>query len=315
MNIVIEKARSIKRNIEYLRKRWKPPFQEVSIESPYDKKVQKAYFYPAKSTDPQPLVVSLHTWGTTYKKLDPVLSSNAVKHDWNYIFPDFRGVNNSPEAVGSEMSLSDINDAIGYCIENSNVDFDNIFIVGGSGGAYAALCFYSSTKYNINSYIAWSPITDLIAWHDQSLVRGTRYANDIKAATQSADELNVNEAKKRSPLYRDFPQTDSKFYLFSGYHDGADQGPVPLSHTLDFYNKFAQDHGAGDSDLISKDNYIKLLTREIPPNIDEQIDGRPIVYSKSFNNISIVIFDGGHDHLANHTVKLIKENIKTRIPI
>jgi len=206
--------------------------------------------------------------------------------------------------------MSDINDAIKHCIKNGNVDLDNIFIVGGSGGAYATLCFYSSTKYKVNTYIAWSPITDLIAWHDQSIIRNARYVNDIITATNSGNDLNIAETKKRSPLYRDFPETDSNFHLFSGYNDGVTHGPVPLTHTLDFYNKFALANGASESDLFSKNEYIKLSIRETLPT-DNKIDGKDVIHSKNFKNISATIFDGGHDHLANHSVELIKENITT----
>ncbi|MFA5326348.1 MAG: hypothetical protein WC384_01025 [Prolixibacteraceae bacterium] len=55
-----------------------------------------AVFYKTSQTAPQPLVVSLHTWSGDYTQEDP-LAKEILLRDWNYIHPDFRGVNNKQQ--------------------------------------------------------------------------------------------------------------------------------------------------------------------------------------------------------------------------
>lgn len=311
MNILQKANQKIEKKVKL---RWKDPFRKISIPSSLDDENQSAYYYAPDNSQKRPLIVSLHTWAGTYKQPDPVISKECVNNDWYYIHPDFRGVNNTPQAVGSDLSMTDLNDAIQYVIDNGNVDLDNIFIVGGSGGAYTALCFYTASNYPINTLITWSPITDLIAWHDQSMIRKSRYAQDILNATQSTSKLKVEEAKKRSPLYRDIPENNSNVYIFTGYHDGYGDLPVPVTHSIDFYNKYANHHGAEPSDLVPDAVATKLTAREILPT-NELIEGKNIIYTKQFKNAYLAIFDGGHDHLANHSVRLIKENIKSIVSV
>lgn len=303
------KARFIKLHAK-ITKRWKKPFTKIEIPSSKDNENQLAYYYNPQSEQKTPLIVSLHSWAGDYNQIDPTISEHVIKAGWNYIHPDFRGINNTPQACGSKLSMSDINDAIEYAIDKGNVDLDNIFIVGGSGGAYSALCFYSETKYPINSYIVWSPITDLIAWHDQSIIRKSRYSRDIMIGTRSKDVLDINEAKRRSPLHRDMPKTNSEIHIFTGYHDGYDShGPVPVTHSLDYFNEYATRHNAEPSDLIPSDDIIQLVAREYQET-SNYIEDRKVIYTKNFKNIHATVFDGGHDHLANHSIKLIIENIQ-----
>ena len=291
--------------------RWKSPFIKVEIPSSVDDILQNAWYYKPPHREKSPLIVSLHSWAGTFDQIDPELSREAVNSNWNYIHPDFRGVNNTPYACGSDISMSDIDDAITFAIDNGNVDLDNIFIVGSSGGAYSALCYYSKSRHPINAFIVWSPITDLLAWYNQSIIRKTRYAQDIMNGTNSTDALDIKEAKKRSPLYRDLPNNNSKLYIFTGYHDGYEikaENPVPITHSLKYFNMYSMHHGATSDHLISNDEIIKLTTREMPKT-NETISDRKVVYSKSYKNASITIFDGGHEHLDDHNIKLIKENL------
>lgn len=311
MNLIARGTNKIKRLTKSITYRWKEPFKDITIPSSVDGYKQPAfYFQPETNSNKTPLVVTLHSWAATYKQPEPVISKHCVENNWHYIRPDFRGANNNHKSVGSDLSMSDINDAIQYAIDHGNVDLDNIFIVGGSGGAYASLCFYFSSLHHINSYIVWSPITDLVAWYDQSLIRKARYHQDILNGTNSTNTLNIEEAKKRSPLYRDIPNNESKLFIFSGYHDGYNGAPVPVTHSLNFYNKYVHRFNGGSSDYISKNDIILLTARELKMS-NATIDGKKVVYNKSFHNAEITIFDGGHDHLSNHSVQLINDNLIT----
>ena len=186
------------------KKQWKKDFRVVEISSSYDKQIQKGYFYASKKQIKMPLIVSLHSWSNDYKENDP-LAELFKNEDWNYIHPDFRGPNDSPDSCMSDAVISDIDDAIAYAIKTGNVDENNIIVVGGSGGGMAALGVYLRSRYDIRYTTAWCPIADLESWYYQSQYGDTVYWKHIAQVTESAAVLNVDEAKRRSPLFMNLP--------------------------------------------------------------------------------------------------------------
>lgn len=141
---------------------WSDSFRSVDIPSSKDSTIQPAYFRKTMLDEPQPLIVSLHTWSGGYSQKDPV-TADIEARDWNYIHPHFRGFNNRPEAMVSDLVLADIDDAIDYAIAHGNVDSDQIHIVGVSGGGLATLAAYMELDRPIKSFNAWVPISDLNA--------------------------------------------------------------------------------------------------------------------------------------------------------
>ena len=87
-----------------INKDWPPGFAEVEIKSSADASMQKAIFHPSATADAQPLIVSLHTWRGDYLQKDP-LADEILLRGWNYIHPNFRGSNTSPEACGSDKVI------------------------------------------------------------------------------------------------------------------------------------------------------------------------------------------------------------------
>jgi len=126
--------------------RWPEEFKVVEIDSSADGAKQKAYFSRASSSTQKPLLVSLHVWSGSYASKD-ALAAYAKQHDWNYIHPDFRGPNTGPDNCLNDKVLADIDDAIAFGLRMGNVDTQNIFVVGFSGGAYAALGAYARTRH------------------------------------------------------------------------------------------------------------------------------------------------------------------------
>lgn len=90
-----------------------------------DGSMQNAIFYKCTQTEPQMLIVSLHNWSDDYTQKD-MLAKEILQRDWNYIHPDFRGANNTPDACGSEKVISDIDDASQFAIANENVDKNQV---------------------------------------------------------------------------------------------------------------------------------------------------------------------------------------------
>ncbi len=282
---------------------WPEQFLEVGIPSSADGETQMAYFYPSRKQNPQPLIVSLHTWSNNYQQKDPLIGE-ILSRDLNYIRPDFRGPNNTPEACGSPLVVSDIDDAIGYALKNSNADPEHIHVIGVSGGGHATLIAYMQSKYSIRSFSAWVPITDLAKWYDESIGRQRKYAEHIALATTgNKNKIDVQEAKKRSPLWMHTPvkrRINSKLYIYAGIHDGYN-GSVPITHSLEMYNKVVKDFNPRSAESLIPESMIReiVVSRNIPGERKPQIADRDIHYSRQYENkVQVVIFEGGHEMLS-----------------
>jgi pimeloyl-ACP methyl ester carboxylesterase len=290
---------------------WPADFKVVDIRREGSTDTQKAYFYQAGSKKSRPLVVSLHTWSGDYAQRDDEMANLCRAHDLNYIHPDFRGANNTANACCSELALSDIDDAIDYAISNAKVDRENIYVVGVSGGGYATLSFFMRSKHRIRSFSAWASISDLVAWYQESRDRKRKYADDILKCTMSEDgQLNVANAKAKSPLYWKTPVeklSSAKLFIHAGIHDGY-KGSVPISHSIDFYNKIVSDCGATDSSNFVTAVERSSLLRQVPPaGVIGDIGGRKLYLEKHYRNVTLMIFEGGHEMLFEVALKELTE--------
>ena len=278
---------------------WSKDFQKIEIYSSIDNKVQNAYFFKAKADEKRPLIVSLHTWSGYFDQVDD-LAELCIEKDVNYIHPDFRGANWTKDACCSKLGLTDIDDAIDFAINNSFVDVSKIYVIGVSGGGYAALSTFMKSKHNISKFSAWASISDLTAWYEQSRIRKNNYADHILACTGSTDTLNIEEAKARSPIFWTTPVEKlkkSKLYIYAGIYDGI-QGSVPITHSINFYNKVLKDLSVQDKTKFVSD-YEKLKLLEFRKPLDDlgSISGRKICLKKEAGNIKLLIFEGNHEML------------------
>ncbi len=281
-------------------------FKLVRIISGADGKFQNAYFHASNSKIPKPLLVSLHTWSDDYAQED-TLSNMAVREDWNYIHPDFRGPNRTADACLSNKALTDIDDAIQFAMDHGNVDTENIFVVGLSGGGYATLEHYLKSSHKVKAFLSWVPISDLVAWYYQSKRRNLKYANDILNCISSGKQLDVKEAKRRSPLYFDIPATpNGTLEIYAGIHDGHD-GSVPVSHSINFYNRLVTEYGF-PLHRVKEEEIIDLLTMGIElPEQPRQIEGRNVIFEKKTPAVSLTIFEGGHEMLPHFCFERLKQ--------
>jgi acetyl esterase/lipase len=287
---------------------WKAPYERISIPSSLDGAMQNAYIYRTTSARPMPLVVSLHTWSGDYSQHDG-LSELVAKKNWNFIHPDFRGSNTTPDSCASRPAIQDIEDAIAYALKNMPVDADNIFVVGTSGGGHASCVTYLSTHHPIRAAFAWVPITDLEAWYYQSQSRRNKYAADLLAVTGSVSGvLDSDEARRRSPLHMPLPHDlHAPIHLYAGIEDGY-TGSVPVSHALHFYNRMASLSGKAEH-LVPDSDIIALLARGKPqsPDPETSIGGRKVLYHRESPLASITIFQGGHEMLVDYCFGQIEE--------
>ena len=278
---------------------WSPDFKVVDIVSSLDGTPGKAYFYSSKSGSPAPLVVSLHTWSGNYTQQDP-LAELCRRAEVNYIHPDFRGPNQTPQACCSPLALGDMDDAIDFAIDKGNVDTTQINVIGVSGGGYATLAMFMKSRHQIRRYSAWVPISDLVAWYQESSIRGNKYAGEILACTGSEDdELDEAEAKRRSPLHWKTPAgrlDNSELTIYAGIYDGI-QGSVPITQSINFYNKVLADLYPGSGAAVSIEEKARLLESRKPLGDYGTIGGRKICLEKSHGNLRLVIFTGNHEML------------------
>lgn len=282
--------------------------REVRIPSSFDGSMQPMFYYTSGSMDRQPLIVRLHSWSGDYTQHDPMAEA-IIDRGWNYIFPNFRGPNNTPNACGSPQVVQDIEDAILYAIEHGNVDAGNIHVVGGSGGGHATLLMYMRSNIDIKSFSAWVPISDLVAWYYQSAGRGNKYASHILRATGSnSGSPDIEEMEARSPYYMDTPlkmRKDALLQIYAGIHDGY-LGSVPVTQSIKFYNKVAKDYGASDDRLIQCPEALNLATmRTVPKKAGARVGGRDVLLYRRYRNVSLTVFEGSHEVLFDAVMKTL----------
>ena len=282
--------------------RWSSDFKTVEITSPLDGEIQKAYFYPSTASTPQPLIVSLHSWSFNYQQED-TLSLYSKEKNINYIHPDFRGVNNKIKGCCSDFVIADIDAAIDYAIAHGNVDTSRIYVTGRSGGGYATLASFMKAKHKIKKFSAWVPLADLLKWYEQTKVRKLRYVAEILLCTGSVNgELNKEVAKQRSPMYWKTPVeklNKATLDIYVGVYDGLDNNsPIPITQSINFYNKLLKDLSVKDSKAyISDAEKLRLLEYEKPLGNYGKIGDRDVCLVKKYKNLKITFFAGAHEML------------------
>ncbi|UZR97970.1 GDSL-type esterase/lipase family protein [Chondrinema litorale] len=290
-------------------KGWPKVFQEVTMPSTIDDHQQKAYFYKSRLDGPQPLIISLHTWSGDYSQFDPLVGQ-IMTYGWNYIHPDFRGNNSSPDACGSEKVIQDIDDAISYALKNTSVDPTEIHVIGVSGGGMATILAYMKSRHPIKTFSAWVPISNLEDWYYETKSRGLKYASDLEKVTQTPkDSIDVEDLRKRSPLYMKVPldlRKDTRLYLYTGIHDGY-EGSVPITQTINFYNKLMDDWKFREDRKVTNEEIIELLSKRSFSNAPNRtIGGRKVHFQKNTGPVRLTVFEGKHEMLVEAAFDHIK---------
>ncbi len=118
--------------------------------------------------------------------------------------------------------------------------------------------------------------------------------------------LNEENARQKSPLYWKTPVkklTKSKLFIYAGIYDGI-QGSVPITHSINFYNKVLNDMQEGDtSRYITPFEKLKLLEYRKPLGDFGSISGRQICLRKESGNVKLVIFEGNHEMLTEYAFR------------
>lgn len=284
--------------------------EEITIESSKYSHLQKAYFYKAKNLK-RPLIVSLHTWGGTYKQEDSI-AYLAIKKDWNYIHPDYGGRQWTENSCCYEPAVLDIDDAISFAIKNGNVDTSKIILIGKSGGGTAVLASFLKSSYAHSFFYAWSPIPDQVSWYNEvkkDSILKERYLLKILKGTSSTDTLNLQQAKLKSPYHYNFTNLKIRgtknLVIYVGVRDGLDGWSTSIKQPINFYNKLIRSQSEKDSIYVIPNADLTYLIKHRKPLrvTNKRIGGRELVYEKSYKNWTFTMFNGGHEILYSQVEK------------
>ena len=241
---------------------------EFFVKSKLDGSDQPSLFFAAEGKG-RPLIVGLHTWSYDRHNQITKLLPLAEKLNFNLLLPEFRGPNldTNPiarEACGSELAKADIIEAVDYALENYDVDRDNIFLIGGSGGGHMALLIAGYAPERFKAIISAVPITDLKKWTEQS----ASYGKHVIACT-GGDEA---EMMRRSPISYVDKIAEANLKIYHGKWDRT----VPVSHSLTLYNEIVTRHPEARVYLDIFDGAHEMPMKEMELFITKQYDKKTV---------------------------------------
>ncbi|MET3540744.1 acetyl esterase/lipase [Pontibacter aydingkolensis] len=298
--------------------KWKqqvPDIKKVEIKSTADGTMQPSLFYTSNTTGKRPLLVMLHSWSSEYLQLVSIpFAKWAMKYDWAFIHPNYRGKFNRPEAMASSLAIQDIVDAVNYAKQNTEIDDSRIYIMGSSGGAMTALVAAGKNPEIWAGVVAWVPVYDLVDWYAFSQNYPHRDYNRHVVAACGGEPLPgtpaAEECRRRSPSMYLHNARGVPVLLAGGTEDVL----VPVSHTIRAFNVLA-----APSDTISKEHmeYIdeeQQLPEELKETSDEFKyfgDTDPeIVFARQSGDVRLVLFKGVHDMAYNPGLLWLNEQRK-----
>ncbi len=282
-----------------------PVIREAVIQSSRDGSSQKVRcFVPEKRTGPTPLLVLLHTWSGNVDQdsFVPICARECQRLGWSLIHPDFRGQNFRPEACASELAVQDVVDAVHWMESETAVDVRRRYVAGASGGGHMTLVMAGRHPELWAAASAWVPISDLAAWHRESVARKQSYAQHLVqvcgGAPGTSPEIDA-EYRQRSPLTHLAGAKGLPLDINAGITDGHN-GSVPISHALRAFNLLAEVQGYGDVCFSPGEIAAMTERQSISPADrgrapDELGRTHRVLVRRVAGPTRVTIFDGGHE--------------------
>jgi dipeptidyl aminopeptidase/acylaminoacyl peptidase len=282
-----------------------PEVETITIISSADGTEQPALYYDSGSDRRKPLLVALHSWSFDYTQ--PVSIPYglwAVRNDWVFIHPDYRGRYNNPEATASELAIQDILDALEYAKNNARIDSSRVYLAGFSGGAMTALIMAGRYPDLWTAVSAWVPIYNLADWYSYNRRFPDRhYAGNIAdscGGPPAEDAQAKEECDRRSPsaYLKGARGKDVRIYLSVGIEDDI----VPPSHALRAFNDLARPEDRfteEDIRYVDQNNQVPERLQQEVDNLLYERSGKPLLFDKISDNVTLRFFAGGHDVLFN----------------
>jgi len=279
---------------------WPPEVETVVFTSPADGSEQKALFYAPPGTEPVPLLVAFHTWSGDYRQDEAAYAQWCIARGWAFLHPDLRGPANRPEAAGSDLAFADLRGVLDLAAAKRPIDPDRIYAIGVSGGGMMAMLAAARMPDVWAAASAWVPVTDLAAWHADSLARKNKnYARDIERVCGglpgASPEVDAAYASRSVIARLSAARPPCPLDINTGIHDGY-TGSVPVSHAILAFNAVA-----AEADRIP-DVAIEAMVRgrKVPPEFVAAADDplyapKPVLLRRTSGSARLTVFDGGHE--------------------
>ena len=283
-----------------------PVTQVGKTVSPLDGETQPLLYWAPETaaTEATPLFVFVHSWSSDYLQDNSKWLKECAKRKWIWLHPNFRGVNQTLKACGSNFARQDVLDAVKFAREKFKVDPDRIYLAGVSGGGHMALLMAGHHPEQFSAVSAWVGPTELIDWHRFHCKDGKpqKYATMIEKSLGGAPGASPAidaDYRDRSPVYHLQNTGALPVSIWSGVEDGH-TGSVPISHSLRAFNAIAEGHGSAviSSREIEDLSTARALAAPTAEDItfDAALD-RTILLRRRSRESMVTIFDGGHESI------------------
>ena len=261
---------------------------------------------PSAADRPTPLLVFLHSWSSDYKQDNSKWLNACAARNWIWLHPNFRGINQSPKACGSQYARQDVLDAITFARQRWNVDSQRIYLAGVSGGGHMALLMAGHHPDQFSAVSAWVGPTDLAEWHRFHTRNGKpqKYAVMIEKSLGGAPGTSIavdEDYRDRSPVFHLSHVGDLPVSIWAGVDDGH-TGSVPIRHSLTAFNAIAESHGDA---VISEQEIAELSVQKrlksplASDSVRDATLGQKIHLRRQSQDSTITIFEGGHESHPN----------------
>lgn len=279
-----------------------PGIAEVQIPSSVDDYVQPALWLAHEEEGPRPLLVVLHSWSVDYQQhLGIPYAQWADENGWAMIHPDFRGVLDNPDATGSDRAVQDVIDAIDFADQHADIDTEQVFITGFSGGGMMSLLMAGRHPERFAGVVSWAPIHDLGAWH--AYWPSADYAQEIERSCggdPSTDPAADDECLRRSPSAHLDAAREAGVPVYIGH--GLDDAIVPTEHSAWAFNQLAK-----EADRLDEATVGAIEAGRLPPELQGRIeadtyfeDADPeVLFARQSGPVTFVVFEGGHEGVYN----------------
>jgi poly(3-hydroxybutyrate) depolymerase len=288
--------------------RWQrdvPRIEDVRIPSSADGNRQPALWLPPSGAG-EPLLVVLHSWSNQYQQQVGIpFAQWAQRRGWGMIAPNFRGINDKPEATGSDLAVQDVVDAVDFAIEKATVDRKRVFVIGFSGGGMMSLLMAGRHPERFAGAVSWVPVYDLADWHryNASQVPPRDYADHIAQSCggdPNADETARRSCRHRSPSAHLGAAQAARVPVYIGH--GLADTLVRPDHALRAFNRLAD---AGDR--VPDRSLARVAGNRLPDHLRGSIGAKAyfgaqdpdVVFSRRSRSTTVVLFGGEHDLVYN----------------
>ena len=289
--------------------------KKITFKSSIDGSIQEAFTIipPNIVPDETYLVVSLHSWSSDLNQRSD-LESLVFGRGWCYLFPNFRGPNQHPDACGSKIAQQDILDALEQTLNQHGLSSSRVFLTGTSGGGHMTMLMAGLYPERWRAACAWVGISDLVAWHQTH--RGKRYGNMIEKSCGGAPDQSPateREYHDRSPINFISGASALPIALFTGIHDGH-RGSVPVRQSIDAFNVICTHNGDPvvselEIQQLSVENGRLNQPREGDEGYSESLR-RKYYLKRSSKDAQLLIFEGGHEGISSGTIDWFEKSVE-----